>query len=87
VYAALGDRDAALCIAEDEERETPDVRTASFQYYRLRKPGYTAEELKTRAAKLRESASQRDVFAFFKHEEDPQSALWAVEALKSGNSK
>ena len=83
VYTALGDRDAALCIAEDEERETPDVRTASFQYYRLRKPGYTQEELRARSTKLRENAAEREVFAFFKHEEDPQSAVWAVGVLKA----
>jgi uncharacterized protein YecE (DUF72 family) len=81
VYTALGDRDAALCVAEDEERETPDVRTASFEYYRFRKPGYSADDLNARAQKLRQSAQEREVFAFFKHEEDPQSALWAVQVL------
>jgi uncharacterized protein YecE (DUF72 family) len=86
VYQALKDRDVALCIAEDEERETPDVATASFRYYRLRKPGYTAEELKIKTEKLRKAASEREVFAFFKHEEDPQSAVWAVEALKQART-
>ena len=82
VYKALGDKDAALCIAEDEERETPDVPTASFRYYRLRKPGYTAEELTAKSTMLKEAAEKCDVFAFFKHEEDPQSALWAVQSLQ-----
>jgi len=81
VYKVLGDRDAALCIAEDEERETPDVVTASFRYYRLRKPGYTAEELSAKAAMLRDAAEKCEVFAFFKHEEDPQSAVWAKGVL------
>jgi len=83
VYTTLGDRDAALCIAEDEERETPDVVTASFRYYRLRKPGYTAAELDSKAKLLREAATKCDVFAFFKHEEDPQSAVWAAQVLKN----
>jgi uncharacterized protein YecE (DUF72 family) len=82
VYKALGDRDAALCVAEDEERETPDVKTASYQYYRLRKPGYTAEELAAKAKLLRDASEHGEVYAFFKHEEDPQSALWAVGVLK-----
>jgi uncharacterized protein YecE (DUF72 family) len=86
VYAALGDRDVALCIAEDEERETPDVVTASYRYYRLRKPGYTAAELAAKADLLREAAEKCAVFAFFKHEEDPQSAVWAVEALKQART-
>jgi uncharacterized protein YecE (DUF72 family) len=83
VYQALKDRDVALCIAEDEERETPDVITASFRYYRLRKPGYTASELTAKAEMLRGAAEKCEVFAFFKHEEDPQSAVWAVEALRT----
>ena len=60
--------------------------TASYRYYRLRRPGYTAEELKARSDKLREAASEREVFAFFKHEEDPQSAVWAVNALKQAQA-
>ncbi|HVZ17920.1 MAG TPA: DUF72 domain-containing protein [Terriglobales bacterium] len=84
VYKTLADRDAALCIAEDEERETPDVATASFRYYRLRKPGYTADELAAKSKMLREAAEKSEVYAFFKHEEDPQSAVWAVEVLKQG---
>ena len=33
----------ALCVAETEERTTPDVVTAGFCYYRYRKPSYTPE--------------------------------------------
>jgi uncharacterized protein YecE (DUF72 family) len=83
VYTALGDRDAALCIAEDEERETPDVKTASYRYYRLRKPGYTADQLAAKSKLLQEAAEEGEVYAFFKHEEDPQSAVWAVGVLTS----
>ena len=86
VYKTLGDRDAALCIAEDEERETPEVQTASFSYYRLRKPGYSAAELDAKAAKLRQLGAEREVYAFFKHEEDPQSAVWAVGVLKQART-
>jgi uncharacterized protein YecE (DUF72 family) len=87
VYSALSDRDAALCIAEDEERETPDIKTASYRYYRLRKPGYTANELAAKAKLLRKVSEEGDVYAFFKHEEDPQSALWAVGVLKGGREE
>jgi uncharacterized protein YecE (DUF72 family) len=86
VYQALRDRDVALCIAEDEERETPDVVTASYRYYRLRKPGYAAVELAAKSDMLREASENCEVFAFFKHEEDPQSAVWAVEALKQART-
>ena len=43
-YDVLKTSNAALCVAETEERLTPDVTTASFNYYRYRKPEYSAEE-------------------------------------------
>lgn len=82
VYMALTERNAALCIAENEELVTPDVHTADFSYYRFRKPNYSAEELQTIARRLRERAESHQVFAFLKHEEDPQSARWAIDVLQ-----
>jgi acyl-CoA reductase-like NAD-dependent aldehyde dehydrogenase len=70
-------------VAETEERNTPDVVTADYAYYRYRKPTYTPEERKAMVARIREHLSAgRDVFAYFKHEETPQGALYAVEILK-----
>jgi uncharacterized protein YecE (DUF72 family) len=64
---------AALCVAETEERSTPDVVTGSFVYYRFRKPNYTREERCTMVAHICEHlAAGRDVFAYFKHEETPE---------------
>ena len=83
IYSLLKQHNRALCIAETEERVTPDVVTADFCYYRYRKPEYSAEE---RAAMLRRMHEHmdvgRDVFAYFKHEETPQGVLYAVELLK-----
>ena len=74
---------AGLCVAETEERTTPDVVTGAFAYYRYRKPKYTAEERKTMVGRIREHlAEDRNVFAYFKHEETPQGALYAVEVLR-----
>ena len=73
----------ALCVAETEERVTPDVVTADFCYYRYRKPTYTPEERQAMVNRLQEHRSAgRDVFAYFKHEETPEGALYAVEILK-----
>ena len=74
----------ALCVAETEERVTPDVVTADFCYYRYRKPKYTPEERRrmVRAHSASIWAQGRDVFAYFKHEETPQGALYAVEVLR-----
>jgi uncharacterized protein YecE (DUF72 family) len=83
VYDCLRAHQAALCVAETEERNTPDVTTGAYAYYRFRKPEYTPEErnamVSTISAHLQEG---RDVFAYFKHEETPQGALYAVEVLR-----
>lgn len=82
-WATLHERNAALCVAETEERNTPDVVTADFVYYRYRKPTYTPEERQAMVARIREHLSAgRDVFAYFKHEETPQGALYAVEIFQ-----
>ncbi|MGA8216850.1 MAG: DUF72 domain-containing protein [Candidatus Sulfotelmatobacter sp.] len=74
---------AALCVAETEERTTPDVATAAFVYYRFRKPSYTGEERSSMVARIGEHlAAGRDVFAYFKHEETPEGALYAVDLLR-----
>lgn len=79
-WEALKSHGAALCVAETETRTTPDVVTAAFAYYRFRKPTYTGEERRGMVVQLREHlAAGRDVFAYFKHEETAQGALYAVE--------
>ena len=82
VYQILSDKNAALCIAENEELVTPDVHTADFSYYRFRKPNYSDEELKAIATRVRQRGEKGQVFAFLKHEEDPQSASWAMNVLE-----
>jgi uncharacterized protein YecE (DUF72 family) len=82
-WEALKSRGVALCVAETEERTTPDVVTGPFVYYRFRKPSYTEEERRDMVARIREHMSaRRDVFAYFKHEETPEGALYAVELLR-----
>src|SRR4051794_468441 len=57
VFACLRQHNRALCIAETEERTTPDVTTADFAYYRYRKPEYTAEERATMLHRMRDHLS------------------------------
>jgi uncharacterized protein YecE (DUF72 family) len=79
-WDTLRQRNVALCIAETEERTTPDVVTTDFAYYRYRKPSYTADERKAMVGRIEEHlAAGRDVFAYFKHEETPEGALYAVD--------
>ncbi len=83
IFSLLKQHNRALCIAETEERVTPDVVTADFSYYRYRKPEYTPEERQAMVRRMHEhTGNGRDVFAYFKHEETPQGALYAVELLK-----
>ena len=81
-FALLKSHNRALCVAETEERATPNVTTADFCYYRYRKPTYTPEERGAMVKRIREHLQNgRDVFAYFKHEETPQGALYAVEVF------
>ena len=82
-WELLKSHSAALCVAETEERTTPDVVTTAFVYYRFRKPNYTGDERRAMVARIGEHlAAGRDVFAYFKHEETPEGALYAVELLR-----
>jgi uncharacterized protein YecE (DUF72 family) len=86
-WDTLRERNIALCVAETEERDTPDVVTADYVYYRYRKPTYSAEERKAMTARMREHlAAGREVFAYFKHEETPEGALYAVDVLRAAAS-
>jgi len=83
VFELLRNRNLALCVAETEERTTPDVVTADFCYYRYRKPSYTPDERRAMISRMQEHlAAGRNVFAYFKHEETPEGAMYAVELLK-----
>lgn len=83
VYRVLSKHDAALCFAESEKLTTPVVITATFAYYRFRKPQYSAEERRSIAERLaRGIKGGHKIFAFFKHEERPESGLYAEELLK-----
>lgn len=85
-WEILRERNIALCVAETEERNTPDVVTADYAYYRYRKPTYTADERQAMVSRMNEHlAAGRDVFAYFKHEETPEGALYAVDVLQTGS--
>lgn len=88
IYGLLAARNVSLCVAESERLEVPAVITADFVYFRLRKPEYTAEDLRAVRAKADELlAAGKDLFLFFKHEEEPEGALYAESLLnRSGRS-
>ena len=83
VYGLLRERNVSLCVAESEKLEVPEVITADFVYYRLRKPEYTEEDLEAIEARTRELLAEgRDLYLMFKHEDTPEGALNAEKLLR-----
>ena len=82
-YKLLADHNAALCVAEADELQTPEVHPAlTHTCFRLRRNGgYTPAEIQAFAARLLALTRDRDVYAYFKHEDEPTGALNATEFL------
>jgi uncharacterized protein YecE (DUF72 family) len=84
VYPLFEKHGIALCLAESDKFEVPEVVTAGFVYVRLRKEDYSPEERAEVAGRVRGMlAAGRDVYVFFKHEETPAGAVYAEELLKT----
>jgi len=61
----------------------PQVITADFVYYRLRKPDYSEADVDAIAARSADLlAAGRDLYLMFKHEETPDGALNAEMVLQ-----
>jgi len=83
VYEVLRARNVSLCVAESERLEVPEVITADFVYYRLRKPDYTEADIDAFAARAKDLlATGRDLYLMFKHEETPDGAIHAEGLLR-----
>ena len=83
-YKLLRYAKAALCVAEGDDLVTPEVHTApDLACFRLRRDGgYTSAELAAQAAKLTAlAAAGREVYAYYRHQDEPTGALNASEFL------
>jgi uncharacterized protein YecE (DUF72 family) len=85
VYDLLRGHNAALCVAQTLEDETPLVATADWGYVRLRKEQYESGEL---AAWRRRIAAQpwTEASVFFKHEDAGTGPRLAREFLEIDGS-
>src|SRR5260370_36617568 len=83
VYGVLRDANAALCNAESEKLETPDVQTAAFAYLRLRKEEYSAKDREALQQRIVRLGGTGDVYIYFKHEDTPEGALHAENVLSA----
>ena len=82
-YAILRAHNAALCIAENDELQTPEVHCATTHAcFRLRCPGgYSEQAIGDFADRFSALAAAREVYVYFKHEDEPTGALNAVAFL------
>jgi uncharacterized protein YecE (DUF72 family) len=82
--ALLRKRNAAFCIAETDDLTTPQLHTAAtHSCFRLRHAGgYKPRQIAAFAARFRALAAEREVYAYFKHEDEPTGALNAAALLK-----
>lgn len=85
IYSILREHNAALCIAEGDDLQTPDVHCASTHAcYRLRRTGgYTEPELAAFARNFTALAQQREVYIYLRHEDEPTGALNAESLLRA----
>ncbi len=87
-YQVLREANVGLCLAENENLETPHVLTADFVYLRLRKPDYSESELTSIAYRVEQyRANEYPTYAIFKHEETPAGALNAEKLLIAEKEK
>lgn len=80
VYECLRRFDAALCIAEHEDRSVPFEQTATFGYFRLRRLDYPDADLAAWAQRLVDAGSRwADVYVYFKQEEAGKGPRFAAK--------
>jgi len=78
VYSRLRAKNLALCIADSENSSTPLEMTADYAYFRLRDEGYTPSDIAKWARTIREQTTKsRDVYVYFKHEEQGKGPEFA----------
>ncbi len=79
-YGLLRKRGAALCAAETDDLLTPEVHTApGYACFRLRLAGgYKPQQIAAFAERMRALSESRDVYVYFRHEDEPTGALNAT---------
>jgi uncharacterized protein YecE (DUF72 family) len=87
VFNLMREHNIALCIAESDDLQVPEVITASFAYYRFRKSEYSESALDQIESRLTKAVKECEVYAFLKHEETPEGALNARRLLQNLRSK
>jgi uncharacterized protein YecE (DUF72 family) len=75
IYSRLAAKNLALCVADSEKLSTPVRVTADYAYFRLRDEGYRPDDIARWGDDIvRATESCREVFVYFKHEEQGKGA-------------
>ncbi|SRR5712664_1748513 len=77
VFEALREKNAALCIADTDEKEGQVIRTAKWGYLRLRRSDYSADSLASWAKRITGEWTQ--TYVYFKHEEEGKGPKFAAD--------
>jgi uncharacterized protein YecE (DUF72 family) len=78
VYGRLERRNVALCVADSEKLSTPVRVTADYGYFRLRDEGYKPDDIRKWGDTIANAtASCREVYVYFKHEEEGKGPEFA----------
>jgi uncharacterized protein YecE (DUF72 family) len=76
IYTALRERDAALCVADTDEGDTPFVCTSGTGYLRLRRTHYDEKDLLAWVERVQAQPLER-VYIYFKHEDQALGTRFA----------
>jgi uncharacterized protein YecE (DUF72 family) len=76
VYETLRAHNAALCVADTDEGESPLVTTSKCGYYRLRRTHYDDDQLRSWVKRITAQPHAR-VCVYFKHEDEARGTVFA----------
>lgn len=81
-YSLLRQYETALCLAETDKENPPEVLTADFTYVRLRREAYTPKQLSGWKERFDDWLSQGiEVYVYCKHEDAGKAPAYARRLL------
>ncbi|MEQ1910459.1 MAG: DUF72 domain-containing protein [Vicinamibacterales bacterium] len=83
VFERLKARNLALCVSDSEKLSAPVKVTADYAYFRLRDEGYQPDDIARWADTIaQETSACKDVFVYFKHEDEGKGPEFAQLLMK-----
>ncbi len=81
-YDVLRQHNTALCLADTDEQDPPEMLTADFSYIRLRREDYTPKQLRDWRKRFDGWLAQGiDVYVYCKHEDEGKGPAFARAIL------